>query len=76
MLEIPFYSNDIKNLLYSFALKDHCFLAMLSRYSYPNIKKCELIFLHNNTDKLLIENFVPNYALRLSAFANSEVYFD
>ena len=36
----------------------------------------DLIFLQDNTDKLLIENFVPIYAMRVAQFPNSELHFD
>lgn len=35
-----------------------------------------LLFLEDNTDKLLIENFVPIYAMRAVAFPNSNIHFD
>lgn len=35
-----------------------------------------LLFLQNNKDKLLIDGFAPLYALRLSNFPNSIIYFD
>lgn len=38
--------------------------------------KQDLIFLTDNTNKLLIENFVPMYALRLANFPSGTVYFD
>lgn len=36
----------------------------------------QLIFLHDNVDGLLIDNFVSNYATRISAFPNSNLLFD
>ena len=33
-------------------------------------------FLEDNTDKLLIENFVPIYAMRAATFPNSNIHFD
>ncbi len=39
-------------------------------------KKNNLLFLHDNTDKLLIENFVSIYAMRIAAFPNSDIHFD
>lgn len=42
-----------------------------------NVKsKDDLVFITDNTDKLMIENFVPLYSLRIQIFANSELYFD
>lgn len=38
--------------------------------------KEELLFITDNEDRLLIENFVPLYSLRIQIFANSELYFD
>lgn len=35
-----------------------------------------LLFLHNNTDRLLINNFVPMYAQRAATFPNSSIHFD
>lgn len=35
-----------------------------------------LLYLQGNTDRLLIESFVPMYASRLGAFPNSEFHFD
>lgn len=35
-----------------------------------------LLFLQDNTDKLLIENFVPIYAQRAAAFPNSYIHYD
>lgn len=39
-------------------------------------RKKDLLFLQNNTDKLLIENFVPVYGMRISNFPNSILHFD
>ena len=39
-------------------------------------KKNELIFITDNVDKLLIDNFVPLYALKISNFPNSVIHFD
>ena len=36
----------------------------------------ELIFLTENKDNLLVENFVPIYALRLGEFPSSTIHFD
>ena len=38
--------------------------------------KEDLLFITDNEDKLLIENFVPLYSSRIQIFANSELYFD
>ena len=118
MMEVPYKSNEIKNVLYKYARLDlDSFLEFLARYSYPNIKKekvedfCEefiswiesiepeshedecfleflrqgaksskktgeLIFLMENSDNLLIENYVPIYASRLGEFPNSTIHFD
>lgn len=35
-----------------------------------------LVLLFDNIDKMLIETFVHNYALRIANFPNSELYFD
>lgn len=35
-----------------------------------------LLFLQDNTDKLLIESFVPIYAMRVATFPNSDIHFD
>ena len=118
VMNIPFMSNEIKNVLYKYVRLDlECFLEFLAKYSYPNIKPenvedfCEefiswiesiapsspqddicleflrqgaksskksgnLIFLTENRDNLLIENFVPIYASRLGEFPNSTIHFD
>lgn len=118
VLEIPFMSDDVKNILYNHAVKDGgVLLNILAQYDYPNIKEdkvsdfCNqiiswidclepqnpgedfafellrqgintsrkannLLFLQGNTDKLLIENFVPMYAMRIATFPNSDLYFD
>ncbi len=42
-----------------------------------NIKtKDDLLFITDNEDYLLIDNFVPLYSLRIETFANSELFFD
>ena len=35
-----------------------------------------LLFLQDNTDKLLIESFVPIYAMRVATFPYSDIHFD
>ena len=35
-----------------------------------------LVFLRDNSDRILIDNFIPNYALRLCAFPNSSLIYD
>lgn len=46
-------------------------------YKIEKIKtKDDLLFITNNEDYLLIDNFVPLYSLRIQTFANSELYFD
>lgn len=53
------------------------FLLELLRQGIKSSKnKQDLIFLTDNTNKLLIENFVPMYALRLANFPSGTVYFD
>lgn len=53
------------------------FALELLRQGIKASRKTEsLLFLENNTDKLLIENFVPIYAMRTSAFPNSVLHFD
>ena len=118
MMEIPYMSNEIKNVLYKYVRLDlDSFLEFLAVYSYPNIKKekvedfCEefiswiesiepeshedefcleflrqgaklskksgnLLYLTENRDNLLIENFVPIYASRLGEFPSSTIHFD
>lgn len=118
VLELPLIHDEVKNILYNYALKDQArLLGLLAKYDYPNIKEdkissfCEqficwteslipqnteeyfalellrqgtktsrrtnhLLFLQDNTDKLLIENFVPIYAMRAAAFPNSNIHFD
>ena len=118
VLELPFIHDEVKNILYKYAVKDQeGLLSLLAQYDYPNIKKdiissfCErlicwiesltpqsieedfalellrqgtktssrinhLLFLEDNTDKLLIENFVPIYAMRAATFPNSNIHFD
>lgn len=47
------------------------------RQSIKSSKKAnQLIFLKNNVDNLLIENFVPVYGMRLGDFPNSTIHFD
>lgn len=41
-----------------------------------NITSKNLIFLSDNNDKLLIETFVHNYAVRIANFPNSDLVFD
>lgn len=118
VLELPFIHDEVKNILYNYAVNDQeGLLSLLAQYDYPNIKEdkissfCEqlicwiesltpqsieedfalellrqgtktsrrinhLLFLEDNTDKLLIENFVPIYAMRAVAFPNSNIHFD
>lgn len=38
--------------------------------------KNDLLFITDNKDDLMIENFVPLYSLRIQTFANSKLYFD
>lgn len=118
VLELPFIHDEVKNILYKYAVKDQeGLLSLLAQYDYPNIKKdiissfCEqlicwiesltpqsieedfalellrqgtktsrrinhLLFLEDNTDKLLIENFVPIYTMRAATFPNSNIHFD
>lgn len=49
-------------------------------YLISKIKKIktkdDLLFITDNEDYLLIDNFVPLYSLRIQTFANSELYFD
>lgn len=53
------------------------FLLELLRQGTKSVKKSKkMILLQNNTDRLLIDNFVPIYAMRLSTFPNSDIYFD
>lgn len=53
------------------------FLLELLRQGTKSVKKSKkIILLQNNTDRLLIDNFVPIYAMRLSTFPNSDIHFD
>ena len=53
------------------------FLLELLKQGTKSVKRSKnMILLQNNTDRLLIDNFVPIYAMRLSNFPNSEIYFD
>lgn len=55
---------------------DYLKLKLLRKGFVDAQKQNELIFITDNIDKLLIDNFVPLYALRLSDFPNSTIYFD
>lgn len=48
---------------------------LISKISAVRIKE-DLLFITDNEDYLLIDNFVPLYSLRIQIFANSELYFD
>ena len=48
---------------------------LISKISAVHTKE-ELLFITDNEDYLLIENFVPLYSSRIQIFANSELYFD
>ena len=48
---------------------------LISKISDARTKK-DLLFITDNQDYLMIENFVPLYSLRIQIFANSELYFD
>ncbi|MGO5052368.1 DUF3800 domain-containing protein [Lachnospiraceae bacterium LCP25S3_G4] len=63
-------SLEPKNLEEDFALE------LLRQGIKASRKTDSLLFLENNTDKLLIENFVPIYAMRTSTFPNSILHFD
>ena len=51
-------------------------LELLRQGIKTSLKTNDLIFLQDNTDRLLIENFVPIYAMRIAAFPNSIIHFD
>lgn len=47
------------------------------KYALSESAKCsELIFLEKNTDRLLIENFIGIYGMRIMVFQSSKMYFD
>ncbi|EXM38435.1 hypothetical protein RASY3_13290 [Ruminococcus albus SY3] len=48
---------------------------LISKIATVHTKE-ELLFITDNEDYLLIENFVPLYSSRIQIFANSELYFD
>lgn len=55
---------------------DKCCLDILKQGLESSEKDGTLIFLTDNTDDLLIENYVPIYASRLGEFPSSTIYFD
>lgn len=51
-------------------------LELLRQGTKTSRKANNLLFLQGNKDKLLIEDFVPMYAMRIATFPNSQLYFD
>ena len=51
-------------------------LELLRQGVKASSKTNNLVFLQNNTDKLLIENFISTYAMRIATFPNSDIHFD
>ena len=58
------------------SIEDEFLLEFLRQGMKSSKKSGNLLFLTDNTDKLLIENFVPLYASRLGDFLKSTIYFD
>lgn len=56
--------------------EDMNLLELLKQGIKKSKKSKELVFLQGNVDKVLIENFVPLYALRAGVFPNSNLYYD
>lgn len=56
--------------------EDEFYLELLRQGAKSSKKAEELIFITGNTDKFLIENFVPLYSLRLDIFSSSNIHFD
>ena len=51
-------------------------LNLLHEGMTSSLRTNDLLFLQNNKDRLLIEDFVPLYAQRVAAFPNSVLHFD
>ena len=56
--------------------EDEFCLEFLRQGAKSSKKSGDLLFLTENRDNLLIENFVPIYASRLGEFPSSTIYFD
>lgn len=57
-------------------IEDDFSLELLRQGMKSSRRTNNLLFLQDNTDKLLIKNFVPIYAMRVATFPNSNIHFD